>query len=589
MRTPLVLLLLPLALAAEGPELRTTAKDRTALSVTIYQNGLAAIRDTRRVALPAGPSRLAFADLLPTLRPKSATLLDPGGDIQVRERNYEFNLLSPASLVDASLGLPVRIRGEDGKADWVGTLASVPLHKRRLGLIPMPLPDEPEEWDDQDWHSLSPPPPPPPPPGYELSPLAEDEEDSAPLWRRDLIILQRRDPKVLVGTKDGFTPAKPSSLGLQSLPKELRASPTLFQSLDAKEGQTRDLTLLYTAENLEWSCHYESTLDASAQHLDLRAFATVKNLSGAPLTNANLQLIAGEPHLVYDPPPESTELLDGVPGGVPGGVIGGVVGGPPVFKEEKLSEYPLFTLDRPVSLQDQQEKQLALFQAHRIPVTLRFLTGSPAEDFSRDTAYLENPVFDATPRGSPRNAEWVFAAWKLRHYPKVLRLGTIQNTKENQLGRALPVGSLNLRYQDPNGALVILPGADGTTRTIPQTPPGEDIELILGPARGFQVDRKGTRRKLIPSKPRKDSEGNLHPQGRWEYEIQVHISNDAPEAAEITVREPIQSDWELLASTHQGARTWGSAVDFTVSVPAHGQATLRYQVISAPGPLRGSD
>ncbi|MBK8572970.1 MAG: hypothetical protein IPN91_10060 [Holophagaceae bacterium] len=257
MRTlPVFFALVLVPLQGQVPEVRTTAKDRTALSVTIYQSGLAAIRDTRRVSLPAGPSRLAFADLVPTLRPKSATLLDPGGGLQVRERNYEFNLLSPATLVDASLGLPVRIKGEEGQPDQAGTLASVPLLNPRM------------------------------------------RPDAKPLERiakKPSAYVQSPDPEVVVTTSEGIRSWMPGDLALTQVPPHLRTSPTLLQDLVAPAAGKRDLTLLYTATDLTWEANYVATLASDGKHLDLDVFATVKNQSGARIADTTLQLLAGEP------------------------------------------------------------------------------------------------------------------------------------------------------------------------------------------------------------------------------------------------------------------------------------------------------
>lgn len=562
MRTLPVFFALTLApLQAQTPEVRTTAKDRTALSVTIYQNGLAAIRDTRRLNLPAGACRLAFADLVPTLRPKSATLLDPGGGIQVRERNYEFNLLSPGSLVDASLGLPVRINGEDGKADQVGTLASVPL------LYPV---------------------------------LRRDANLLERLARKASAYAQQTDPNVVVASQDGLRSTSPGNLAFSQVPAQLRTSPTLLQDLVLDGLGPRDLTLLYTATDLTWTPHYVATLDMDGSHLDLDVFATVKNQSGGELPNATLQLLAGEPNLVYDPPPsdpnatrvDTTTMT-----------VAASVASPPAFKEEKLSEYPLFTLDRPVTLARRSSKQLKLMDAKQIPIARRLLIEMPYQDYGLSpSSFLASELFQIEPPApgfSPVPNGWRLTKpdeevatsisksamaqidhdqWMACHHPPVLAAGTLLNTKESNLGRSLPKGSLLLRYQDPAGVMVLLPGDQGSEAEFPQTPPGEEIDLIFGPARGLRVDRRATFQKPIPAKSFMDEAGKVHPQRRHEYGVQVQITNDLPSETKVTVREPITAGWRLLSSSYPGKRSGPDAYDFQVHVPAHGRATLRYAV-----------
>jgi hypothetical protein len=569
MRTlPICFVLVLAPLQAQGPEVRSTAKDRTALSVTIYRNNLTAIRDTRRVALPAGPSRLAFADLVPTLRPKSATLLDPGGGIQVRERNYEFNLLSPASLVDASLGQTVRVRGEEGRAEQEGTLASLPLLRPRM------------------------------------------RGDARPLDRiakRPSAFAQHPDPDVVVATPQGLQSRAPAHLAFSQLPPQLRASPTLLQDLVAEAPGPRDLTLLYTATDLSWTAHYVATLDMDGKHLDLDVFATVKNQSGSELREATLQLLAGEPNVVYDPPPSDPNATWVDQTALATVEVCAAPIAPPAFKEEKLTEFPLFTLDRPVTLAGRSDKQLKLFGAARVPITRTLLIEASYQDYGASpSTVMGSTLFQTEPAAigyspvprikhihdfaagpadtipdssmAPILQKLEHQSWVDCHHPAVLALGSFANTGSSRLGRALPKGSLLLRYQDPSGSLVLLGGPQGQEAEFPQTPAGEEVELRLGPVTGFRVARRGTFQKRLPAKAFKDEQGRIHPQRRYEYGVEVQIQTDLDSAALITVREPLTAGWELTSSSHRGKRSGSDAYDFPVRVPAHGQATLRYTV-----------
>ncbi|MCE1205117.1 MAG: hypothetical protein LWW79_10985 [Holophagaceae bacterium] len=566
MRTLPVFFALALApLQCQVREVRTTAKDRTSLSVTIYQSGLAAIRDTRRVNLPAGPSRLAFADLMPSLRPKSATLRDPGGGLQVRERNYEFNLLSPASLVEASLGLPVRVKGENGKADQHGTLASSPLLNPRLRPDAKPL--------DR-------------------------------IARRPSAFIQPPDPNVLVVTPEGLASHAPGRLAFSQVPHHLLASPTLVQDLVTQAPESLDLTLLYTATGLAWTAHYVATLDMDGTHLDLDAFATVQNEGDQALPDTNLQLLAGDPNIVYEPPvadpstpsTDQTQVVE---------VLATAVAGPPVFKEEKLSEYPVFTLDRPVTLAPRANKQLKLMSAAHVPVKQTFLLEAPYQDYGASPTtfvgsalfQLEPPTFafspvpqrwrtlevegdslsELPPSSMQRiNQEVEHDQWVACHHPPVRRMGNVPNTAASGLGRALPKGSILLRYQDPSGALVLLGGGQNQEAEFPPTPTGETIELVLGPARGFRVTRRGTFQRALPTAPIMDDQGRTCPRRQYEYGVEVRIHNSLGSETMVTVREPVTAGWEVLSSSQPGHRSGADAYDFQVRIPSRGQATLTY-------------
>jgi hypothetical protein len=260
-----------------------------------------------------------------------------------------------------------------------------------------------------------------------------------------------------------------------------------------------------------------------------------------------------------------------------------------------------------VTLGAHSEKQFHLFSATQIPLTSRFLIQQPYEDYTDSPSALgEGPLFQpepvrpgfspvplagrlASPDGeitSSQSAlfdrEWPGMQWRLRHHPKVQRLATLKNIQASHLGRALPKGSLTLRYQDPSGALVLLPGEGGYEATFPQTPPGEEVELTFGPARGFRVDRRGLDVRVLSADSVTADDGKRHPQRRWEYAVEVRIFHDAPEATLVAVREPLLAGGQVLKATHPGHRSGENAWDFEVPVPARGEAVLRYTALTLP-------
>jgi hypothetical protein len=97
--------------SAPPPERRSTLDDQQSVAVTIYNEQLALIKDQRRVLLDAGTSRLALRDVSAQMQPQTALLrsLDASDAFQVLEQNFDFDLLSPAKLLEKSVGRSVRI------------------------------------------------------------------------------------------------------------------------------------------------------------------------------------------------------------------------------------------------------------------------------------------------------------------------------------------------------------------------------------------------------------------------------------------------------------------------------------------------
>lgn len=540
MRSLPIFLALALApLQAQVPEVRTTAKDRIGLSVTIYQNGLAAVRDTRRVALPQGPSRLAFSDLLPSLRPKSAVLLESELGIQVRERNYEFNLLSPASLLEASLGQTVRIRETSGVAGSYGVLASVPLLNPRLRLDAKPL---------------------------------------ERIARKPSAFVQPPDPNVAVAFADGVVSASREAILFQSSPSSLKPSPTLVQNLEARVAGESSISLLYTAEDLSWTPCYIATLASDGRSLDLNVLANVTNRSSGTLSQTTLQLVAGEPNIIDDPPPNDPNHSQVDRTEVRAAATVEVVAAP-FFKEEKLSEYPLFTLDRPVTLTAHSDKQLHLMSLLDVPVHPELLLCAPEEspDLS-PSVFIGSPLFQE-PGQHEIETNKTTSRW-YRH-PPVWVTARIPNTIESHLGRALPGGPLLIQYHDPSGALVMPQGASGPQfGEMPPTPPQEIIQMTLGVAHGFHVKRQGALIKRKQEGGRSKLVRQTKSQKRWNYSVSVTIQSDRSSAADILVREPLPASWRMGRSNQPGHRSSATTWDFPIHVPPQASVTLVYEAVT---------
>ena len=100
MRSTLLLAALPALLVAQ--EDTTSLKDQKALAVTIYNENLALVKDTREVPLPKGETRLAFQEVSAQIRPETALLrnLTHPKDFWVVEQNFDFDLLTPQKLLD---------------------------------------------------------------------------------------------------------------------------------------------------------------------------------------------------------------------------------------------------------------------------------------------------------------------------------------------------------------------------------------------------------------------------------------------------------------------------------------------------------
>lgn len=233
----LATLLAPVAFAAE--ERRSTLDDQTAVAVTIYNDDLALIRDQRRVVLDLGENRLAFRDVSARIRPETALLksLDGVKGFGVIEQNFDYDLLTPASLLNKYVGREVKV---------------VRTHPQ-TGV--------------------------------------ESEVTATVLATSGGTVLK-------IGNQ--IETGIPGRIVFPDLPADLRDRPTLVTTVTSASTKPQQLELTYLSGGLSWRADYVALLAQNDATLDLSGWVTLTNQSGSTYRNARLQLLAGEVNRVQD-------------------------------------------------------------------------------------------------------------------------------------------------------------------------------------------------------------------------------------------------------------------------------------------------
>lgn len=241
MRPALLLAALPSLLVAQ--EVVTTLKDQKALAVTIYNDNLALVKDTREVRLAKGESRLAFQEVSAQIRPETALLrnLTHAKDFWVAEQNFDFDLLTPQKLLEKYVG------------EQVTVVRSVP-NESGAGA-------------------------------------REVRETATVLATNNGTVLQ---------FADRIETSVPGRIVFPKVPGNLRARPTLVISLHSGADREQKLELSYLTGGLSWRADYVANLGADEKTLDLSGWVTLTNQSGAAYPNATLQLVAGDVNRVKE-------------------------------------------------------------------------------------------------------------------------------------------------------------------------------------------------------------------------------------------------------------------------------------------------
>jgi hypothetical protein len=234
----------PLPSNTEGAP-ATTDKDRTELSITVYNANLALVRDVRQIQLQPGVFPLRFEDVAASINPVTVhfrSLTDPP-KLNVVEQNYEYDLLDPQKLLQKYVGKEVTlVRAEQD--------ASSTRYVETKALL--------------------------------LS------DNNGPVWK--------------IGNEI-VTGIPTDNYKFPDLPGNLYSQPTLIWTLDNRGASSQKVEASYLTGNMNWSADYVLTVSRDEKSADLNGWVTLVNNSGVGYDNAKLQLVAGEVHQVPRPAP----------------------------------------------------------------------------------------------------------------------------------------------------------------------------------------------------------------------------------------------------------------------------------------------
>ena len=223
--------MLPLSMIAPS-----SAAERS-VSVTIYADDLALVEDRRDIEVKGGRQRIEFQDVSAQIRPETASLT--AGDISIVEQNFDFDLLTPAKLMEKAVGQEITIIRVN-PANGVETREQAQVLATNGGVV--------------------------------------------------LKIGQR----IEVLRDDGL----PVRVIFDKVPDNLRARPTLSITIVGGRAGSRSATLSYLTPGLGWRADYVALYNENDGKIDVQGWVTLTNSSGVAYDNAQTLLVAGSPSQV---------------------------------------------------------------------------------------------------------------------------------------------------------------------------------------------------------------------------------------------------------------------------------------------------
>lgn len=445
------------------------------------EKGLVLVTETRTVDLPAGRHTLRFEGVAEGLIPQSAAVEGLPG--KALERNYDYALLSPGTLVERSLGQPIKVvrtNRTTGRQQTVdATLVQGP-----YGLMVR---------------------------------TAEGVE--------------------ALGCSGG-----PERLVLDRVPDGLTDKPSLSTIVEVHAPTRAKLTLSYLALGVNWQADYVARIHPDGQRLDLTGWLTLVNSGGSQFANAKTQAVAGKlsrtpvrvdkgqaksifracwpmdtTHYGQAPPPP--------PPPAPPLPVPPVMAAAPMARfaaeeimvtgaraklaeQSNLGDYKLYTLPEPVTLNARQTKQVAFLDQKDVAFQRLYVVAMDS-----DNDYDEADAPFVTP-------------------DVVLRL---ENKTANGLGKPLP-----------SGALSAIETAEGRPtfageQAVRDVAVGEPMDLVIGRAMDVRVrPRLVEERRLSKDRVRRTYELDLT--NAKSVPVTVEIRHDPSAPRFKVVAEPQKHD-----------------------------------------------
>jgi hypothetical protein len=435
--------------------------------------GYAIVRHDRPYELQGGMHPLRITDVAALIDPTTVTFISKDEPrTRVLEQSFQFDLVSQAKLLQRYLGQRVTI--EQPRGDFVELLEGT-----LIGVA-------------------------------------------------DGLTLQLDDGSVQAVRSYG-------NIRFPQLPGGLNTKPTLEWLLESPRSGTQDTRVSYETKGMTWWADYNIIYDESEScSMDLSAWVSIINQSGAGYDSARLKLIAGDVNRA-EMPRSRREMVAKM------AIAEDSAAG---FAEKSFFEYHLYTLGRRTDLPDNSTKQIELFPTARNIECEKELVFAP----TLDLPYWGYHQFDQD-YGRYDNAD-------VNVY---LRFA---NQEDQQLGVPLPAGRIRVSQMDPADDSLEFIGED----VIDHTPRNEEVLIEMGNAFDVVGERKQTDFRL-----------DLSTRNLWET-FEIRLRNHKDEAVDVAVLENLyrSANWKIEGRSHRHSKENSNRIRFDVEVPSEGEVVVTY-------------
>ena len=453
-------------------------------SLTIYNQNFAVVRDTVSLDLKAGVNEARFSGMTAMAETDSVILRDPSGKVkfQILEQAYRNDPVSSGLMLQLNEGKTI---------DFFVREPNKPDHKVQGKIIRS---------------------------GYGPGGRGAGQ------------------PIIEVDGKLQFSlPGEPI---FPALGDDTILNPTLSWTINSTEAVKFDSELAYVTGGLSWKSDYNIVAAEKGDNIDIVGWVTFNNMSGNSFKDAKVKLMAGDVNKVQQQPP----MLEGR------AMKSAAMGRAPMenaVTEKAFDEFHLYTIGRPVTLRNQETKQVEFIRGTGVKAPKIFVYDGATMNYGQWNYYRGEGEY-----GIQTNKK----VWVLREF---------KNSKENNLGMALPKGRLRFYSRDDDGSLQFT-----GENNIDHTAKDETIRVYLGNSFDLVGERRRTEYKADGA-------------NKWLDEtFEVKLRNHKKEAVEIRVVEHLSrfDNWELKEKTDEFRKLDSHTIEFPVTLKPDEEKIVTYKV-----------
>lgn len=460
-------------------------------ALTIYDQGFAVVSETVPLQLKAGLNEVTYSEMTGCADSDSVLLRAKPGGVEFRtvEQSYVDDPVSHNRLLGQMVGktLDFLVVGEEGKQSLVS------------GRI------------------------------LRVGPSSRGNPGAVSLFADVLVEV---DGKLCFGL-----PGKPM---FPQLGPNMTLRPTVRWLLDApKEGAVL-ADLSYVTSGIGWEASYNVVVPEGGDDLELAGWVKLVNVSGKTFEGAAIELMAAEGEGdAADRDVRARESIASMTRNLP-------MPHPVPPAENRHDNYKSFALHRPITINDQESKEVGYVYVTEIRST---------------TFYLYIPT--QLDGGDRSRGEYGYAQQRPASGTKVWVMREFYNTEANHLGMPLPKGRLRFyRTAGANTELV-------SDRSIDCIPPQGTIQMFSGIADDITGGRRVTKQVQDHARGRVSEET---------YEIDLRSQKEEP--VEVRVMEELKRGrhWTITDASDIYKKLNDHTVEFRVQVVPNEKRTITYTV-----------